>query len=165
MNTDRSSLFLPWFNWWITITLLLVFWLSSSIIIDLVIMPSLSATGMMDTEGFASAGYLIFGVFNRLELLSAAVVLAGFLAFTRNHILTKTKENLSIILAALLLVIVVVYTYILTPEMAGWAMNLNLFQDSEKEIMPQAMANLQQIYWFLEVIKMGIIVTLLRWIT
>jgi hypothetical protein len=55
--------------------LTLGFWFSSSIILDWVIIPSLYVSGMMTQSGFASAGYLIFWNFNRIELVCAALIL------------------------------------------------------------------------------------------
>ncbi|MGH2414768.1 MAG: hypothetical protein ACRDEA_13985, partial [Microcystaceae cyanobacterium] len=90
-------------SWSTVVMLTLGFWLSSSLILDAVIIPGLSASGMMSQGGFASAGYLIFGVFNRIELLCASVVLTGFLVFRRNHNFTRAQENWSVILSGLLL--------------------------------------------------------------
>jgi len=39
---------------------------------------------MMTQAGFATAGYLIFWNFNRIELLSAALVLTGVLVISSN---------------------------------------------------------------------------------
>jgi len=57
--------------------LTLGFWLSGSLILDWVIL--VCVFGMMTQAGFATAGYLIFWNFNRIELLSAALVLTGVL--------------------------------------------------------------------------------------
>ena len=74
-------------NWQTVVMFALGFWLSSSLLIDFLIIPGLSAAGMMTQEGFASAGYLIFGIFNRIELLCAALILTGFLVIRRNHLI------------------------------------------------------------------------------
>jgi len=73
--TAVSSIQTKRLNWQNIVTLTLSFWLSGSLILDWVIMPSLYVSGMMTQAGFATAGYLIFWNFNRIELLSAALVL------------------------------------------------------------------------------------------
>jgi hypothetical protein len=52
------------------------FWLSSSLLLDLVIMPGLSAAGMMSQAVPQLLAIQSSGFFNRIELLCAAVVLA-----------------------------------------------------------------------------------------
>ena len=70
---------------WPTIVMFtLGFWLSGSLILDTVIIPSLLAAGMMAESGFASAGYLLFSIFNHIELVCGALVLTGCLIFTYN---------------------------------------------------------------------------------
>lgn len=160
MNT-YSERGLNQINWPILVMFVLGFWLSASIVLDLVIMPSLLASGMMATKGFASAGYLIFGVFNRVELLCAAVVLSGFLVFRRNHTLTHLNENWSVILAVFLLTIALIYTYVLTPYMSGLGLQLNLFDSINTT--PAAMTSMHWSYWILEGFKLILGVTLLRW--
>jgi hypothetical protein len=59
------------------------FWLSGSLILDLVIMPTLWTTGMMEGSGFASASYSIFWIFNRIELLCAAAALSSIWALSK----------------------------------------------------------------------------------
>ena len=147
-------------SWSTVIMFALGFWLSGSLLLDSVIIPGLSAAGMMARDGFASAGYLIFGVFNRIEVLCAALVLISFLVFRRNHNLTHQKERWSIILASVLLGIAIIYTYILTPQMSGLGLQLN-FEASNS--MPDAMISMHLVYWFLEAIKFIAGATLLRW--
>jgi hypothetical protein len=148
-------------NWPAVVMFALGFWLSASLVIDSVIIPSLVATGMMNQFGFASTGYLIFGVFNRIELVCAAIVLSGFLVFRNNHNFTAKQEFLSVVLSSLLLGIALIYTYILTPQMSSLGLQLNLFDTSSG--MPAAMVSLHEGYWFLEAIKFIVGATLLRW--
>jgi hypothetical protein len=153
-------------NWrsidWPTLVMLtLGFWLSASLVIDLVIMPSLSASGMTALNGFASAGYVLFGLFNRIELVCAAIVLSGFLVFYRNHTLIHLRLNWSLALAAILFTIPLIYTYILTPQMSGLGLSLNVFETLQT--MPTGMIHLHEGYWLLEGIKLIAGVTLLRW--
>ena len=148
-------------SWSTVVMFALGFWLSSSLILDSVIIPGLSAAGMMTQEGFASAGYLIFGIFNRIELLCAALVLTSFLVFRRNHNLTSQQESWSILLSVLLLTIAIIYTYILTPQMSGLGLPLNLFEPANT--MSAEMISMHWVYWILEGIKFLAGATLLRW--
>jgi hypothetical protein len=148
-------------NWSAIIMFALGFWLSGSLVLDLVIIPSLSAAGMMESSGFASAGYLIFGIFNKIELLSAALTLTGFLVFNGTQTFNLKRQRLAILLSAILLLIASIYTYILTPQMSGMGMQLNLFIPSNG--MSQAMISMHESYWCLEIIKLTIAATLLRW--
>ena len=72
-------------SWTTLVMFALGFWISASLVIDVLIIPSLLASGMMEQSGFVTAGYLLFGLFNHLELLCAALILSGFLIFNRNH--------------------------------------------------------------------------------
>ncbi|MGF1481241.1 MAG: hypothetical protein ACFB4I_17455 [Cyanophyceae cyanobacterium] len=148
-------------NWSTVVMFALGFWLSSSLIIDTLIIPGLLAAGMMAQDGFASAGYLIFGVFNRVELLCAAVVLTGCFVLRRHHLFTHHQERWAILLSGTLLAVALIYTYILTPQISSLGLNLNLFEASRT--MPTAMTSLHEVYWGLEVIKFMAGATLLRW--
>lgn len=143
--------------WETAIILTLGFWLSASLVLDCVIMPSLYLSGMMSQAGFTTAGYTIFWNFNRMELLSAAVVLTGALALgkTRYH-----GRIGSIILSILLLTIAMFDTYFLTPQMSAIGVQLNLFQAAA---IPSTMNLLHGSYWVLEVVKLVAGGTLLSW--
>lgn len=163
MNAISDRGFKP-LNWSMLVMFVLGFWLSGSLILDLVIIPSLSAAGMMTQTGFASAGYLIFGIFNRIELLCAALVLTGFLALRNRHYFLNfdsSKELWSIVLSGLLVTIPLIYTYVLTPQMSSLGLSLNLFETTRT--MSAAMISMHEGYWFLEVIKFLAGATLLRW--
>ncbi|MBE9208611.1 hypothetical protein IQ244_19130 [Nostoc sp. LEGE 06077] len=134
--------------WQPAIMLTLVFWLSASVILDWVIMPSLYLSGMMTEASFTTAGYAIFWNFNRIELLSAAVILSGVLA------LSKTKHNWhpnTIVFAIILLTVSLLQTYFLTPNMCAAGIHLNLF---ETGTIPASMDVLHGGYWMLEVVKL-----------
>lgn len=149
-------------NWSAIAMFALGFWLSASFLVDLVIIPSLSRAGMMATAGFASAGYLMFGAFNHLELVCAALVLTSVLALRSNHSLFSTKrEHWSVISAVALLMVALVCTYFFTPHMSGWGLQLNLFEATTT--MPPAMISLHEGYWSLEVLKFVAGGFLLRW--
>ena len=148
-------------NWSATILFALGFWLSGSLVVDSVIIPSLLATGMMTESGFASASYLMFGIFNHIELLCGALVLTGCFVLRRNHQLPVQKEQWSIILSALLLTIAIIYTYILTPQMSSLGLQLNWFEPNTT--MPVEMVQMHGGYWFLEALKFFAGASLLRW--
>jgi hypothetical protein len=136
---------------WQSITILtLGFWLSSSLILDWVIMPSLYVSGMMTQTGFASAGYVIFWNFNRVELLAAGLLLTAVLAVRNTQSYSRPANT---ILAVLLLAVCLVETYFLTPQMSAIGINLDLFQAVET---PANMNLLHGGYWMLEVVKLGL---------
>lgn len=144
---------------WQTIALFaLGFWLSTSLILDWVIMPSLYVSGMMTQASFASAGYVIFWNFNRIELVSAGLVLTSVLALCNSQ--SKWRRG-AIILSLLLLAIALVNTYVLTPQMSATGLQLNLFQTTVET--PAAMNVLHGSYWLLEAVKIVAGSTLLGW--
>lgn len=143
--------------WETAIILTLGFWLSASLVLDCVIMPSLYLSGMMSQAGFTTAGYTIFWNFNRMELLSAAVVLTGALALGKTGYHGRIG---SIILSILLLTIAMFDTYFLTPQMSAIGVQLNLFQAAA---IPSTMNLLHGSYWVLEVVKLVAGGTLLSW--
>ena len=148
-------------SWTTLVMLTLGFWISASLVIDVLIIPSLLASGMMEQSGFVSAGYLLFGLFNHFELLCAALILSGFLIFNRNHSLPHLQERWSIILSSLLLAIALIYTYGLTPVLSGFGFEMNLFNGIHT--IPTYMITVQVGYWLLEVFKIITGITLLRW--
>jgi len=146
-------------SWQNIVILTLGFWLSATLIIDWVIMPSLYVSGMMSQASFAQAGYTIFWNFNRIELLSAGLVLTGVLALNK-------KENKlywgMVFLAILLLAICLTDTYILTPQMSAIGLQMNLLQTNNVEI-PSTMNMMHGGYWVLELIKLVAGCTLFSW--
>jgi hypothetical protein len=146
---------------WQTIVILtLGFWLSSSLVLDWVIIPSLYVAGMMTQAGFATAGYLLFWNFNRLELLAVAIVMTGVLVLNRTHPFSNNWLR-SALVAMLLLAICLVDTYFLTPQMSAVGLQLNLFASTTE--MPAVMGQMHLTYWGLEAMKLIAGVTLLRW--
>lgn len=137
------------------------FWLSSSFLLDLVIVPTLFATGMMADTGFISAGYVLFSIFNRIELVCAALVLTGFLAFCFDHRLSPRQEMLSMVIASGLLNISLIYTYLITPQISG--MGLEMEAIAATGSMPVGMMEWHGLYWGLEILKFVLGATLLRW--
>ncbi|MBD2081694.1 DUF4149 domain-containing protein [Leptolyngbya sp. FACHB-17] len=133
-------------SWHKSLVLALSFWISSSILLDFVIMPSLFAAGMMSQADFATAGYGIFWIFNRLELLCAAFVLTAVLV-------RQQSENapISTVLAGALFAITIACTYFLSPQMSSLGLNLNWFEPAH---IPAGMNQLHVAYWVLEASKL-----------
>ncbi|MEL6927912.1 MAG: hypothetical protein AAFO95_04680 [Cyanobacteria bacterium J06600_6] len=147
-------------NWSTAIMLALGFWLSGSFIFDFLVVPGLLTTGMMNEPGFASAGYVIFGAFNHLELLCAATVLAGCLVYRYGSETISIVTSKSVVLATGLLLIALAYTYVLTPQMSSMGMSLDLFATTK--VMPASMTPMHIVYWSLELAKLILGVSLLR---
>jgi Domain of unknown function (DUF4149) len=97
------------FNWQMIVVSSLAFWLSSSILLDFIIMPSMFFTGMMEEPNFASAGYSLFSIFNRVELLCAAVILTGAVTLRMTQA-AKFGGRQGALLALSLLAIALTYT-------------------------------------------------------
>ena len=148
-------------RWQTIVSLTLGFWLSACIILDLVIMPSMYVSGMMNTPDFTVAGSVMFSVFNRVELLCSTLGLTGLLVLsaTPNHFVKINKT--AIIFSIVLLVIVLIDTYGLTPQMTALGINLDLFE-SVKEV-PVAMNQMHGGYWLFEIIKLVVGATLFGW--
>lgn len=148
-------------NWSAIILFALGFWLSASLVLDFVLIPSLAATGMMTEGGFASAGFVIFGVFNRIELICSSLVLTCAFVFSFNHNFDAKRQALFVNFSSLLFLIALAYTYLFIPHLSAWGLCLNQFNTIET--MPSAMILWHKGYWILEALKYGLGITLLRW--
>lgn len=137
-------------NWQALAMFALGFWLSASLLIDCVIIPGLLSAGMMQEAGFAGASYLIFGAFNHLELLCAALVLASILVI--NYRQSVIKVDKYVIFAGFLLAIALTYTYVITPQMSALGMSLNEFNGTE--LLADSMSRMHFVYWILEASKL-----------
>ena len=158
MNTFLSRHFQQ-INWSAIIMFALGFWLSSSLVFDCLVIPGLLSSGMMNQDGFATAGYTIFGTFNHVELICAALVLAGSLVWNYSSSLGQVKIDRSVLFAGILLAIAIIYTYILTPQMSAWGMTLNSSESLEPITMP--MKTMHILYWSLEAVKLILATSLL----
>ncbi|MBE9211854.1 DUF4149 domain-containing protein [Plectonema cf. radiosum LEGE 06105] len=158
MNTiSTSSIEFKRPAWQNIVIITLGFWLSASLLLDWVIMPSLYVSGMMTQSSFATAGYTIFWNFNRVELLCAGLILTGVLALNKNQLNWQLN---GIILATVMLAIALVDTYLLTPQMSAIGLQLNLFQVAE---VPANMNLMHGAYWFIETVKLAVGGTLFTW--
>jgi hypothetical protein len=144
--------------WHTVLTLTLGFWLSSSLFLDWVIMPSMYFSGMMTQDNFASAGYSIFWSFNRIELLSAGIVLTSILVLSKTQLRWYTGVAA---LAITLLTISFAVTYFLTPQMCATGIDLNLFDTNSG--VPASMNLLHGLYWFFEACKLTAIGLIFGW--
>ncbi len=154
MNTSKLSL--KQFNWDVLVLLVVTFWLSSSALLDFLLMPVMYETGMMSGPSFATAGYSIFWLFNRVELLCAAAILSGLLALRQRRsqfdvVASGSQSRWALIISGLLFAIALLYTYVLTPHMSALGMNLS---GDLSAPMPQAMSYLHALYWGLEAVKL-----------
>jgi hypothetical protein len=165
MNTSRlaSPLSPRQFNWDTIVLVVATFWLSSSALLDFLLMPVMYESGMMNEPNFASAGYSMFWSFNRVELLCAAAVLSCLLALRQRHsqmdrqfevVASGSRSRWALILSGLLLAIAFTYTYFLTPQMSALGLNLSEPWQLSEESVPQAMSYLHALYWGLEAIKL-----------
>lgn len=159
MEVTSNSVSKP-VNWSTVIMFVLGFWLSGSLVLDCLIVPGMLTSGMMEEPGFASAGYIIFGTFNHIELICAATVLAGCLVYRYGYRLTQDMDRKSIFIAGTLLAISLAYTYVFTPQMSSMGMSLDLFTTTDSS--SSSMAVMHVVYWSLEVIKLVAATALLR---
>lgn len=148
-------------RWQSIVIVTLAFWLSGSLILDLVIMPSLYASGMMTASGFAAAGHLMFWAFNRVELLCAAVGLTGMMVLSNAPQGSSKRSGTAIFLSLALLAIALLDTYGLTPQMSALGIQLNLFEPVAE--VPSQMNLLHEGYFGLEAIKLTLGTILLSW--
>ncbi len=143
------------FSWDAFVLLIVTFWLSSSVLLDFVMMPMMYESGMMSTPDFATAGYSMFWVFNRVEMLCAASILTGLLVLRQNRseyevIASGSRSRWALWLSGALLAIALTYTYLLTPQMSALGLNL-----SGELSAPVPQMNLMHVlYWGLESLKL-----------
>lgn len=130
------------------------FWLSGSLILDLVIMPTLWTTGMMESSGFASASYSIFWIFNRVELVCAAAALSSIWALSKVSRSNVENNRKMLAGAVMLMAIALSYTFFLTPYMSGLGIELDILATTKS--IPVEMNRMHSIYWVLEASKLGI---------
>ncbi|MGL5058384.1 MAG: hypothetical protein ACRC62_00280 [Microcoleus sp.] len=148
-------------RWQAIVMVALIFWLSGSLILDFVIMPSLYVSGMINSSGFAAAGNLMFWGFNRIELICAASAATGVMVLHNLTVGSSKRSRTAILLSLILLAIALIDTYALTPQMSALGIQLNLFEPATE--VPGGMNLLHQSYFGLELVKLAICGTLLSW--
>ncbi|WAS04966.1 hypothetical protein LQF76_13260 [Gloeomargaritales cyanobacterium VI4D9] len=154
-------LFTPTNYWPLVVSLTLMFWLGATLVLDVLVMPGLYWGGMMHQSGFASFGYLLFSWFNHAELLCAALVMTSVLAQTLGQ---PQRYWPGLALAGILVGIVLLYTYILTPWMGETGLSLDwLDQDTQEMAVPATMNLLHGGYFGLELLKVTVAGGLLWW--
>ncbi len=158
ITTSRVESIRP--RWQAIVMVALIFWLSGSLIIDLVIMPSLYVSGMMTSPEFATAGNLMFWGFNRVELICSGLVATGLMVLSNLLGDFGKRSRTAITLSLVLLTIALIDTYALTPQMSALGMQLNLFDTAE---VPSSMNLLHEGYFALEAVKLAVGATLLGW--
>jgi uncharacterized membrane protein len=144
-------------NWFGIVLFSIMFWLSGSLLIDLVVMPGLFFSGMMSQPDFDTAGYTLFWAFNRIELLCAALIVSGLLMARQarsDHdvISSGIRSRWAVEIAAVLLTITLVLTYWLSPAMGALGVSLNALEGNFT--IPAGMTQMHMAYWGLEVIKL-----------
>jgi hypothetical protein len=143
---------------WVGVVLFaLMFWFSSSLLMDFVIMPGLFVGGMMSQPDFGPTGYAMFWVFNRLELLSVGVILTGLLVAhqarrDRDVVASGLRSRWAIELALGLLAITLVLTYAIAPAMGALGASLDPFATALE--VPAAMDRMHGLYFGLEALKL-----------
>jgi hypothetical protein len=128
--------------------------LSGSLILDLVVMPTMWTTGMMESSGFASASYSIFWIFNRVELICAAAALSSIWALIEVSLFSVGTNRKLFAGAMMLMAIALSYTFILTPYMSGLGIDLDILAPTK--VIPVEMNQMHSIYWVLEASKLAI---------
>lgn len=154
-----SSKRLSHVNWSTIILFTLGFWLSASLLLDCLVIPGLLSSGMMNQDGFASAGYLIFGTFNHVELICSALVLTGCLVVQYQNISSFSNLNKYIWGAISLVAIALAYTYFLIPQMSSLGLVLDSF--TTLKTSSESMEMMHAFYWGLEIVKIVVITSLL----
>ncbi|WOD40040.1 DUF4149 domain-containing protein [Nodosilinea sp. E11] len=135
----------------------LMFWFSSSLLMDFVIMPGLFVGGMMSQPDFGSTGYAMFWVFNRLELLCAGVILTGLLVARQSRpqrpvVASGLRSRWAMELGLGLLAVTLVLTYAVAPAMGALGTALDPFATTLE--VPAAMNQMHGLYFGLEALKL-----------
>ena len=109
----------------------------------------------MQQPGFASTSYSLFWVFNRVEILCAALMLTGLLALHQRRsqfdiTVSGSRSRWALMIASGLLGIALIYTYLLTPEMSALGLTLNNAAE-----VPAIMGWMHAAYLSLEAMKLA----------
>ncbi len=149
-SSPSRPIWMPW------ILAIAAFWLSSDLVLDFLVMPIMSVSGMTTQADFAATGYSLFWSFNRLELLCAAVILTGVLALRRSprefevtHSGSRCRWAAAIGLA--LIASVLLDTYVLTPHLSALALQIDAVTI---DVLP-SMTWMHLAYWTVEGLKLA----------
>lgn len=164
MSQNSNSLLKPT-SWHNLVLFSLGFWFSCSLLVDFLVMPGLFVSGMMSQPDFGAAGYSLFWLFNRVELLCGALMITGLLAVRWQRqasevLISGIRSRWALELSMVLLAIAVSYTYFLTPAMSSLSISLDAFQP--EVTVPDGMNALHGAYWLLEMVKLVVSAWLLR---
>jgi hypothetical protein len=136
--------------WHRILPMVLMFWLSASLVLDFLVMPVMYTSGMMEESHFVLAGQALFGAFNRMEMVLAAVVCVGFWIKQQTPEVERESVFRNLPIASLLLGITLVCTYFVTPTMSGLG-----FMEEATGIIPPEMNTMHSFYWILECVKLA----------
>jgi hypothetical protein len=162
-------------TWLTALAAIIGFWLSATILLDFAIMPSMYFSGMMSTPNFGAAGYMLFSMFNRIELVCAGAALSGGLWFLLSPKYSDREKIEVGFSAVMLLTIALCYTFILTPQMGGLSVELHAIDDlgtlnagledlqmhSTLSSVPAGMNQMHVVYWMLEATKITALASML----
>jgi hypothetical protein len=129
----------------------LALWWGGTALLDFVVMPTLYVAGMMDSTSFASAGSLLFLTVNQLEMLLGAIVFAAVLAHRHEPQVEAHQSLGGLGLPLVMLAIVMLDRYVLTPQMAGMGIQLEWLAGTP---MSNEMMVIHLGYWALEGTKL-----------
>jgi hypothetical protein len=147
---------------------LLCAWMGAIVLLDLVVMPSLYFTGMMQQVDFAGAGYAIFGTFSNVEMLMSGLVLSLVLwrikvsqggspglQSVANPSMAKSGSNHNSLwlLASLLLLVCCLVSSILVPQMSALSLPLDGGFDRVIREPDETMNWFHGLYWTLDALK------------
>lgn len=139
---------------------LLCAWMGAIVLLDLVVMPALYFTGMMQQADFAVAGYSIFGMFSHVEMLVSAIVLTLVLwqikvAHDSGNSLVQThgSSRRLWVLASMLLVICCLVSSALVPQMSALSMPLDGGFERVLREPDETMNWFHGLYWMLDGLK------------
>jgi hypothetical protein len=154
----RSQQFSSRFAWMPWVLAIAVFWLSSNLVLDFLVMPVMYVSGMTAQPDFAAAGYSLFWSFNRIELLCAAVILTGIFALHHRPgefevAQGGSRSRWALVIGLGLIGLTLIDTYLLAPEMSAMAISLDGVVNSTA-IAP-TMGWMHAAYWLLEVFKVA----------
>ncbi|NJO19508.1 MAG: hypothetical protein HC838_04810 [Spirulinaceae cyanobacterium RM2_2_10] len=111
---------------------------------------------------FANVGYVLFGAFNRLELLCGSIVTVAIAAASyQAHWRQQAWRPVAIALAVLL-AIAATYTYWLAPQMSALDASV-AWLAPPADPMSGSMLQLQWLYWLLDGLKFGLGTWVLVW--